>query len=56
MSISSRAHPGGPGRAGRGRQDPPLDAYLHKMEEALEGRDRLVGEAFSMADIAMPLT
>lgn len=29
------------------------DAYLHKMEQALEGRDWLVGNAFSMADIAM---
>jgi glutathione S-transferase len=29
------------------------DACLHKMEKALEGRDWLVGEAFSMADIAM---
>lgn len=29
------------------------DGYLHKMEVALEGRDWLVGERFSMADIAM---
>jgi glutathione S-transferase len=29
------------------------DAYLQKMEDALDGRDWLVGEAFSMADIAM---
>lgn len=29
------------------------DAYLHKMEAALKGRDWLVGDAFSMADIAM---
>jgi glutathione S-transferase len=29
------------------------DAYLHKMEDALEGRDWLVGNTFSMADIAM---
>jgi glutathione S-transferase len=29
------------------------DVYLQKMEEALEGRDWLVGEDFSMADIAM---
>jgi glutathione S-transferase len=29
------------------------DAYLLKMEEALDGRDWLVGEHFSMADIAM---
>ena len=29
------------------------DAYLRKMEEALAGGDWLVGEAFSMADIAM---
>jgi ganglioside-induced differentiation-associated protein 1 len=29
------------------------DAYLHKMEEALEGREWLVGHVFSMADIAM---
>jgi ganglioside-induced differentiation-associated protein 1 len=29
------------------------DAYLHKMETALAGSDWLVGDAFSMADIAM---
>jgi glutathione S-transferase len=29
------------------------DAYLHRMEAALDGRPWLVGEAFSMADIAM---
>jgi glutathione S-transferase len=29
------------------------DLYLHRMEEALHGRDWLVGDAFSMADIAM---
>jgi glutathione S-transferase len=29
------------------------DAYLHRMEAALDGREWLVGEAFSMADIAM---
>jgi glutathione S-transferase len=29
------------------------DAYLHKMEKALVGRDWLVGDTFSMADIAM---
>jgi glutathione S-transferase len=29
------------------------DAYLMKMEEALEDRDWLVGESFSMADVAM---
>ena len=29
------------------------DTYLHKMEEALDGHDWLVGDAFSMADIAM---
>ena len=29
------------------------DAYLHRMEEALQARDWLVGHAFSMADIAM---
>ena len=29
------------------------DAYLHKMEKALEGHDWLVGDAFSMADIAV---
>jgi glutathione S-transferase len=29
------------------------DIYLHKMEETLAGRDWLVGDAFSMADIAM---
>jgi glutathione S-transferase len=29
------------------------DAYLHKMEAALAASDWLVGEAFSMADIAM---
>ena len=29
------------------------DAYLHKMEMALDGHDWLVGHAFSMADIAM---
>ena len=29
------------------------DAYLHKMERALAGSDWLVGERFSMADIAM---
>jgi len=29
------------------------DAYLHKMEEALRGRAWLVGDVFSMADIAM---
>jgi glutathione S-transferase len=29
------------------------DSYLHRMEAGLEGRDWLVGAAFSMADIAM---
>lgn len=29
------------------------DAYLQKMEEALDGREWLVGDRFSMADIAM---
>ena len=29
------------------------DNYLHRMEDALEGRDWLAGPAFSMADIAM---
>lgn len=29
------------------------DTYLHKMEESLDGRDWLVGQTFSMADIAM---
>ncbi len=29
------------------------DRYLHKMEAALDGRDWLIGTAFSMADIAM---
>lgn len=29
------------------------DTYLHKMEDALQGRDWLVGETFTMADIAM---
>ncbi len=29
------------------------DAYLHKMEQALQGREWLVGERFSMADAAM---
>jgi ganglioside-induced differentiation-associated protein 1 len=29
------------------------DTYLHKMEEALEGRDWLVGNRFSIADISL---
>lgn len=29
------------------------DAYLHKMEKALESRPWLVGQSFSMADVAM---
>lgn len=29
------------------------DAYLHRMEQALDGRDWLVGSTFSMADVAM---
>jgi glutathione S-transferase len=29
------------------------DAYLHKMEQALQDSDWLVGAQFSMADIAM---
>ena len=29
------------------------DTYLHKMEAALEGKDWLVGQKFSVADIAM---
>lgn len=39
-----------PGAADRIRL---YDAYLQRMEAALDGRDWLVGDAFSMADVAM---